>query len=471
MISSMPADASVSEEFREGRYVTTRRLGEGGQAETFEAVDKLRGCPVAIKRFRVKGARSWKEVDLAEREARVLATLDHPNIPRHVDHFEENGCLFLVTERVEGETLAELRQRGVAFGASDIARLLDDARTTLGYLHKQAPPVIHRDIKPGNVIRRPDGSFAFVDFGAVRDSLKPEGGSTVVGTFGYMAPEQIQGRALPATDVYSLGATALALLTGREPESLPHRGLGLDVSRALGNSADPEIVRVLSAMLEPDPDRRAAAVPQVVLGAAPPQRNPPQGRPHHGGPRPWQPPMHDKRHGQQWPGWQSPHHRPGWPPMGTGPMHPYWVRRQRRAMRRRRPIPVPIIVTLLLIGVLVARIALFATLQVAVPVVLTLLSVLFGPGLERAGRRVSDAGRSAARSLDEARLWLLGDASAGPPTTQGHSAPPVRQVRVETEGTRRAPTQHQVRVETPVGSNIEASDERPEARGRHKTDR
>src|SRR5262249_48199659 len=108
--------------------------------------------------------------------------------------------------------------------------------------------------------RRPDGSFALVDFGAVRDRLKPEGGSTVVGTFGYMAPEQLQGRALPATDVYSVGATALRLLTGREPETLPHRGLGIDVALALGAGADPLLREALSRMLDPDPDRRASSL-------------------------------------------------------------------------------------------------------------------------------------------------------------------------------------------------------------------
>ena len=87
-------------------------------------------------------------------------------------------------------------------------RLLGDASSVLAYLHGRSPPVVHRDIKPANLtFRRPDGSYAFVDFGAVtKDNLRPEGGSTVVGTFGFMAPEQFQGRALPGSDVYGVGA-------------------------------------------------------------------------------------------------------------------------------------------------------------------------------------------------------------------------------------------------------------------------
>jgi serine/threonine protein kinase len=223
---------------------------------------------VAVKRFRIKGARSWKDVELAEREARVLATLDHPDLPRYVDHLEEDGCLYLVTERIEGTALSELRRQGTPLAQPDVLRLLAHARGVLSYLHGRAPPVIHRDLKPGNVIRRPDGSFAFVDFGAVRDSLKPEGGSTIVGTLGYMAPEQLQGRALPASDVYSVGATALALLTGRNPQDLPHRGLALDVRGALGPHADPQTGADGNARTESRPaggrgaaDRHPGAVP------------------------------------------------------------------------------------------------------------------------------------------------------------------------------------------------------------------
>src|SRR5579859_5756674 len=158
-------------------------------------------------------------------------------------------------EKIDGESLATLRKRGVVLPEREVVRLLRDAADVLGYLHGRTPPVVRRDLKPGNVIRRPDGSFAFVDFGAVRDKLRPEGGSTVVGTFGFMAPEQFQGRALPGSDVYALGATIVAMMTGRDPEELPHKGLTLDVRAALGGRGSERLVRVLEQMLEPDPDR------------------------------------------------------------------------------------------------------------------------------------------------------------------------------------------------------------------------
>jgi hypothetical protein len=251
----------------DGRYVVIGSLGAGSQGETLDAVDKREGRPVAIKRFTLRLAKSWKDVELAEREATVLASLSHPGLPRYIEHFEENGTLYLVMEKIEGESLASRRRRGQALDQAQVVRFLQDAAECLRYLHGHAPPIVHRDIKPGNVIRRPDGSYCLVDFGSVRDRLKPEGGSTVVGTFGFMAPEQFQGRAGPASDVYAVGATALSLLTGREPEDLPHKGLSIDVEGALRGQVDRRLISTLARMLEPNPDRRVASVDTALRGA------------------------------------------------------------------------------------------------------------------------------------------------------------------------------------------------------------
>lgn len=160
------------------RYAIVGRLGVGAQGETLEAEDRETGLRVAVKRFFVRGATSWKDVELAEREALVQQALDHPNLPKYIDHFEVDGALCLVMERIEGETLAALGAGGKVLGAAEILRFLDDAAGALDYLHQLAPPIIHRDIKPANVIRRPDGIFALVDFGSVRHRLRSKEGST-----------------------------------------------------------------------------------------------------------------------------------------------------------------------------------------------------------------------------------------------------------------------------------------------------
>lgn len=247
-----------------GRYTLQRILGEGAQGTTYEAHDEKAGRQVAIKRFDVRGAKSWKDVELAEREARVLATIDHPLVPRYFEHFEEGDSLFLVMEKIEGETLESVRARRGALPEEEVRRFLTCADRALSYLHGRSSPVVHRDIKPRNVVRRADGSFVFVDFGTVSELVARRSASTVVGTVGYMAPEQMQGRAMPATDIYAVGATALAALTGEDPDKLAHRGLAIDVRRALAGRASEAMIATLERMLEPDPDKRPRSVADAI---------------------------------------------------------------------------------------------------------------------------------------------------------------------------------------------------------------
>ncbi len=423
---------------RDGRYEIVGTLGEGAQGTTFDGVDRSNGQPVAIKRFSVKGAKSWKDVDLAEREANVLASLSHPALPRHVDHFEEAGALYLVMEKIEGETLASIAKRGARFSTADVVRFLGDAATLLDYLHGRSPPVIHRDINPKNVLQRPDGSFAFVDFGAVRDRLKPEGGSTVVGTFGYMATEQFQGRALPASDVYSVGATALRMLTGVEPENLPHRGLAIDVRAALGPSIEPELRRVLEKMLDPDPDRRASSIRPLLASLAsarasrpaPSSRN--ETRPN-AGDRAGQSRRHDNPWGGNpvdWEQFARDVTARAWEPYAHYEQSRHARRRaerdarreQKRARRRRRRGPLrgpPLLFALL--GLNVAMLVVAVAVGFAVPLALTVLSILFGPALRSAALRVREAAGRAHESMRDARRYLIEGprASSEPPRPSG----------------------------------------------------
>ena len=254
-------------------------LGEGAQGTTYEAFDEREGRSVAIKRFDVRGARSWKDVELAEREARVLATIDHPLVPRYFEHFEENDSLFLVMEKIEGETLEAIRTRLTAVPEDEVRRFLTCADRALSYLHGRSSPMVHRDVKPRNVVRRDDGVYVFVDFGTVSELISRRGASTIVGTIGYMAPEQLQGRAMPVSDVYAVGATALAALTGADPETLQHRGLKIDVRHALAGRASEAMIAALERMLEPDPERRATSVAGAMEWTATPVASPAGARP------------------------------------------------------------------------------------------------------------------------------------------------------------------------------------------------
>ncbi len=373
----------MGETLQDGRFVVVGTLGEGGQGRTFDGVDKRVGQAVAIKRFDVRGATSWKDVDLAEREARVLQSLSHPRLPRYIDRFEADGALYLVMEKIEGASLASLKKRGVTLAEKDVVRLLRDASEVLDYLHGRTPPVIHRDLKPGNVLQRPDGSFAFVDFGAVRDKLRPEGGSTVVGTFGYMAPEQFQGRALPGSDVYALGATVLTMLTGSEPEELPHKGLAIDVRAALRGRASERLVGVLEKMLDPDPDRRASRIAPLLDRLAD-DRGRTTGRAPRGEPRDHAPSDRFARRQARRAQRRA-------------------ERAARRGRRRRRGPPFPFSVVLSLLF-LVGMLAVSVATQVLVPLVLTVLSLFFARRAFRSAvDAVRDAGHRAVDAMDRAR--------------------------------------------------------------------
>jgi hypothetical protein len=427
---------------RDGRFRILGSLGEGTQGQTFDAVDVREGQPVAIKRFDVRGAVAWKDVELAEREARVLQSLSHPKLPRYVDRFEEDGALYLVMEKIEGESLAAIRKHDGGLGEGEVERLLRDAAEVLAYLHGRSPPVIHRDLKPGNVIRRPDGSFAFVDFGAVRDKLRPEGGSTVVGTFGFMAPEQFQGRALPASDVYAIGATAVSMLTGREPEALPHKGLALDVRAALAGVASDRMIRVLEKMLEPDPDRRASSIGPLLaeLDGRPSSesRRRPGRRP-----EPWEAEWRQQFE-QQMQQWSSHYQRKY--ARKQARRDERQARRderhaQRRARRRERGlgrVPWPFSMLLAILFPLAIVLVSVAT-QLVVPVVLMALSVVFGSALREAADTVRESGKTAVGELLRSREWLRGQgatpAEGDEPRArvEGDDPAPRERVRVEAE--------------------------------------
>lgn len=411
------------ERVKGGRFVLLGVLGEGAQGRTFDGVDAREGRPVAIKRFDVRGAHAWKDVELAEREARVLRSLSHPKLPRYVDHFEEGGALYLVMEKIEGESLAHLRQRAASLDEADVWRLLRDASDVLDYLHGRAPPVIHRDLKPGNVLRRPDGSFAFVDFGAVRDKLRPEGGSTVVGTFGYMAPEQFQGRALPASDVYAVGATALSVLTGVEPEHLPHKGLALDVRAALRGRASERLAAVLERMLDPDPDRRASRIAPLLE---------PNARRSADGWQPWERAWRDSAD-RQWHDAMERGERHWQDAMGRAERRRQsrHARRQARRLERsarrherarhRLPFPFSLFFTVLFaVGILAVSVAT----QVVVPLVLSVLSLFVARrALHEAVSAVRDAGRAAVDGMQRTRRWVRGE---GDGAAQPEEDPRVR---------------------------------------------
>ena len=245
-----------AEQILNDRYQIINILGQGGIATTYAAKDIETDVTVAIKVMSLRRAQDWKAIELFEREAKILSQLNHPAIPQYLDYFqidtERDREFYIVQSLAPGTPLSTLIERGWEPEVKEVEYIAAKVLEILNYLHRLNPPVIHRDIKPQNLIKSIDGKISLVDFGAVQDTYHQTvtGGSTVVGTYGYMAPEQFRGQAVPATDLYGLGATILHLLTHRSPAEIPQDGLRLNFRDRLQVSSS--FADWLERMLEPD---------------------------------------------------------------------------------------------------------------------------------------------------------------------------------------------------------------------------
>lgn len=252
----------------EGRYRLEASVGRGGMGTTYRAVDVDDGGEVAVKELPVRRVDTVKAMELFEREASVLEELDHPGVPDYHDDFSAGEgsdlSLYLVQEFIEGETLEAYLDRHRPT-EEEVLETLENVLEIFEYLHGLEPPVIHRDVKPDNIMRRCEsGELVLVDFGAVREVVEQSesGGSTVAGTFGYMAPEQFMGRAEPSTDIYGIGATAVSMLAGRHPRELLNHNRELEWRSAV--DVGPAVEAVIGEMLESDPGRRPSGAAELA---------------------------------------------------------------------------------------------------------------------------------------------------------------------------------------------------------------
>jgi eukaryotic-like serine/threonine-protein kinase len=252
--------AKAPTEILNQRYQLIDLLGEGGNGKTYRALDRQTKKEVAIKVLNTYGMPDWKTLELFEREVKILSQLDHPAIPRYLDFFRAtvagNETLCLVQEIAPGRTLSGWIAAGHVFSEEKLQNIAEQVLEILKYLQSFAPPIIHRDIKPQNILLTGTGEVYLVDFGAVRDTynLTITGGSTIVGTYGYMAPEQTRGQAVLATDLYGLGATLLYLKSGEDPADLPVKQMKIDFRGSLKFS--PKFATWLDGLLAPFPEDR-----------------------------------------------------------------------------------------------------------------------------------------------------------------------------------------------------------------------
>jgi len=223
------------------RYTISKQLGKNAGRQTLLAHDRQTNQPVVIKLLTFDQDFEWDDLKLFEREAETLKALSHPNIPQYLDFFEIASAstkqLALVQSYVEGRSLEDYLKAGRKFSGAEIREIGKALLHILVYLHGRQPPVVHRDIKPSNIILgdrsgNSVGQVFLVDFGSVQTLATQEGQTvTIVGTYGYMPPEQFSGRTVPASDLYSVGTTLIALATGSHPADLPQTNLQIQFEK------------------------------------------------------------------------------------------------------------------------------------------------------------------------------------------------------------------------------------------------
>ena len=213
----MPAPDTLIDQVFDGRYLVVRKLGTGGMANVYLAEDQELGRRVAIKMLDDRHSQDEQFVERFRREAKNAAGLSHPNIVSIYDRGQAEGTYYIAMEYLEGRTLKELL---VARGPTPLAVAIDYARqilAALGFAHRHG--IVHRDIKPHNVVVAPDGRLKVTDFGIARagTSQMTETGS-IIGTAQYLSPEQAKGAPVtPASDIYSVGIVLYEMLTGSVP--------------------------------------------------------------------------------------------------------------------------------------------------------------------------------------------------------------------------------------------------------------
>ena len=255
----------------QSRYRIVRQLGRGGMGAVYEAVDLRLGHTVALKQTLTCDQSMWKQF---EQEARMMALLNHPVLPRVSDYFTEQDRAFFVMQLVEGSDLSEIiAQQPGPFPRHAVVAWADQLLDALIYLHSHERQIVHRDIKPHNLKVTPSGKIALLDFGLAKTQVGASATDTSDrSVFGYTpryAPlEQIQDLGTtPQSDIYALGATLYHLFTGVKPPDALTRATALISSRPnpllpaheLNAAVGPELSAILMRAMEQNPNERYAS--------------------------------------------------------------------------------------------------------------------------------------------------------------------------------------------------------------------
>lgn len=206
----------------DGKYEILTEIGRGGMSVVYLAMDTHLNKQWAVKEIRKKGNGRNDEVIVNSllAEANMMKKLDHPSLPRIVDIIDNGVTIYVVMDYIEGESLDKILAAEGPQSEELVIAWAKQLCDALSYLHSQKPPIIYRDMKPANVMLKPEGNIKIIDFGIAREYKEQSlADTTVLGTKGYAPPEQYSGQTDARSDIYALGMTMHHLLTGIDPRS------------------------------------------------------------------------------------------------------------------------------------------------------------------------------------------------------------------------------------------------------------
>lgn len=247
----------------DGKYRIIAQTGKGGMSTVWLALNEAVNKQWAIKEVK-KSSPSTSDQIIKQNlvtEAGILRHLKHPHLPSIVDIFNEDDTFLIVMDYIEGRTLSDILKEQGRQPQADVVDWALQICSVFKYLHGLNPPIIYRDMKPGNVMLKPDGNIMVIDFGTAREYKHESGEDTIhLGTKGYAAPEQFQDnhqQTDPRTDIYNLGATMYHLVTGKNPSKPPFKFLPIrQVDRTLSSGLESIILKCVA----PDPNERYQTV-------------------------------------------------------------------------------------------------------------------------------------------------------------------------------------------------------------------
>lgn len=210
----------------DGKYKILNKIGQGGMSVVYLAMNERANKQWAIKEVRKDGVKDYDVVRqglIAETD--ILKRLNHPHLPSIIDVIDRDDTFLIVMDYIEGKSLDHWLKKDGAQPQEKVVEWAKQICDVLGYLHSRKPPIIYRDLKPANVMLKPDGQIMIIDFGTAREFKETSIEDTsCLGTQGYAAPEQYggHGQTDARTDIYTLGATMYHLLTGHNPSLPPY---------------------------------------------------------------------------------------------------------------------------------------------------------------------------------------------------------------------------------------------------------